>query len=111
VEEGELGRSNPLHRFRKYPGMEAGIRVVMRLMCLVVMVGCIESEPEPMPDAGVERTADACVREVTGGCCDLLPDEDAVRECITADMEPGTCGVMACWAADCTLTKVNFCAD
>lgn len=67
------------------------------------------------PDAGadaVEADAapDACVATPTEGCCSMLPDEDAVRQCIVNQSASGACGVAACVKADCSVAKINFCA-
>jgi hypothetical protein len=41
-------------------------------------------------------------------CCDLLPDENAVRAC-ELPPPPGTCGVIACPLANGTFQRINFC--
>jgi hypothetical protein len=88
----------------------------MKTLALVaaVLCGCVggEGEPNPSPDASVQavEALDACVREPTGDCCALLPDDNAARECAAASTAPGACGVLVCWSADCVQARLNFCA-
>lgn len=87
------------------------------LLAMVMMVGCVEQEtPEPDPIDGVDRIGvirevppETCSREPSHGCCDLLPDMDAFRECSYEGLESGSCGVAVCWEADCSMTLANFC--
>jgi hypothetical protein len=90
----------------------------MRWLCVIVLAGCF-GESEPRPDGGVHlitvdaatdsAPADACVSEPSAGCCDLMPDVDAVIACSTQGMNPGECGVAVCFAADCTRAALSFC--
>jgi hypothetical protein len=42
-------------------------------------------------------------------CCDLLPDEDAVRTCV-GPLPPNTCGVIVCYdAVTGVVTLINVC--
>lgn len=83
-------------------------------MVIALLVGCTETVA-PAPDAAARTVdagtveTDACTREASHDCCDLLPDENAVRECSYEGLSPGDCGVAICWHADCTRTQVNFC--
>jgi hypothetical protein len=82
---------------------------VKALLALVVLAACA-TETEPAPDAALLVAPDACVREATGDCCTLLPDDTAVAECAARDVPPGACGVYVCWFTDCSRQLVNFCA-
>lgn len=78
---------------------------------MICCVACVETHEPVPPDAQPQQpVADACVREPSDGCCELLPDEEALRECIKQQTQdtPG-CGVYLCWQSDCTLQRYNFC--
>lgn len=66
--------------------------------------------PDAAIDAPIDAPPDACTREPSGDCCALLPDESAVRACVIATANPGDCGVIVCWHADCSRTTLNYCA-
>ena len=88
--------------------------VPVRLLLLACLVGCVgEDEPEVRtlaPDASIDSPpVDACTQEPSRGCCDLLPDADAVIACSSQGMNPGECGVIVCHAADCTRSALSFC--
>lgn len=90
---------------------------VKRVLLLAALIGGCADETTTQPDASVTllpdaaaATTDACVRDPSHGCCDLLPDEDAVRTCSYQGLAPGTCGVAVCWQADCSSVRLNFCA-
>lgn len=93
------------------------MRVLIAVLLSACAVGCVDSEPETtQPDAGTDRIGvvrevppDACSREPSGDCCDLLPDTDAVRKCSYDGLCGGVCGVVVCWSAACEQTKINFC--
>ncbi len=78
---------------------------------LLVLAACA-AEPGPdvviLPDAA-EVEIDACVREPSGDCCALLPDEDAVRSCVARGATNGECGVAVCWTSTCELIRISFC--
>jgi hypothetical protein len=81
------------------------------MIWLVFFAACSTTDVEPMADAAsATRETDACVREPTGDCCTLLPDETAVAKCAARDVPDGACGVYVCWFADCSRKLVNFCA-
>lgn len=89
---------------------------MLRLTLVVLLLAaCGESEVTG-PDAGVDTQTetdarpDACVAEPTQGCCERLPDEDAVRQCLVDASAPGACGQAACVQSDCSVVRVNFCA-
>lgn len=83
---------------------------VLKVIAVVMLVGCAsESAPEPMPDAReAMQVTDASTCQPSR-CCALLPDVDAVRACETEWLNSGDCGVIVCFAADCTSTKIPFC--
>lgn len=89
---------------------------MIRLMLIaLVVVGCGDNVPPDVhlvtaPDAALDVPPDACMREPSAGCCELLPDQNAVRSCAIAGiLEPGACGVAVCWLATCELLRINFC--
>lgn len=88
----------------------------MRLqLILCLLVACAPDDPldiELLPDAGIDAApmdAAACSTEPTHGCCDLLPDTNAVAACEAAAQPPDVCGVLVCQQADCTNVPVHFC--
>lgn len=83
--------------------------LAVKLLLAVLLMGCADDLVVQRIPAADAAPIDACIREPSHGCCALLPDEDAVRACATAGVEPGLCGVIACFAADCTLTQLPFC--
>lgn len=70
------------------------------LVLALSLVACVDAGTEPAPDAG-PVTAEA------PSCCDLLPDQDAVRSCVA--LPAGTCGVIACPNPGGGFTKINAC--
>lgn len=64
------------------------------------------------PDAGVDAPADACTRTpTTDGCCAALPDLGAAQTCANDTADPGICGEIICWRADCSLVRISFCTE
>ena len=89
---------------------------MLRLLVLAPLFAACTDGRVIAPDAGVDAQTeidaqpDACVAEPTQGCCEHLPDEDAVRECLIGQVGSGACGQAVCVQADCSVVRVNFCA-
>jgi hypothetical protein len=100
-----------------YVGLVRGIIVgVIATLAVTYLLGCGDNmAPPPVltfvdPDAGIDAPPpDACVyvHPDAAECCDLLPDEDAVRTCV--NLPPGACGVIVCRHPDCSAITLNVC--
>jgi len=79
-----------------------------RLMIVLMFASaCVTPDDAPQgPDAS--ETLDA---EPVSTCCQLAPDDGAVRACVLSDEDAppsGTCGVIVCPSGD-GHRRINFC--